>query len=279
MLFTRARNTNLDHFMPKVANIPIERKNVVRFLGVLVDDKLTWSNQIAAIKVKMSKYIGVIFKLKSTLPLTVRLTIYNSLVQSHLNYCSLLWGTSCKSNINKLFTAQKKAIRGVMPGYANSYYKDGKLPTHTKQFFSKHDLLTVHNIILKNIMIFFYKLHHSPETIPQTIKHLIPPTAPNPENVVDYSSDWYTIYNSYPYNKSIFFKGPILFTDIVNEEHERYSHTTNSVSVKKITKKCLLNTQKAGNEEEWENSNFKLMELTGLRRSKRNIKQNNTAQC
>ena len=279
MLFTRARNTNLDHFMPKVANIPIERKNVVRFLGVLVDDKLTWSNQIAAIKVKMSKYIGVIFKLKSTLPLTVRLTIYNSLVQSHLNYCSLLWGTSCKSNINKLFTAQKKAIRGVMPGYANSYYKDGKLPTHTKQFFSKHDLLTVHNIILKNIMIFFYKLHHSPETIPQTIKHLIPPTAPNPENVVDYSSDWYTIYNSYPYNKSIFFKGPILFTDIVNEEHERYSHTTNSVSVKKITKKILLNTQKAGNEEEWETSNFKLMELTGLRRSKRNIKQNNTAQC
>ena len=161
-----------------------------------------------------------------------------------------------------------------MPGYANSYYKDGKLPTHTKQFFLKHDLLTVHNIILKNIMIFFNKLHHSPETIPQTIKQLIPANAPNPEDLVDHNSSWYSIYNSHPYNKSIFFKGPILYTDIINDEPEMYSQATNSVSIKKITKKCLLNIQKTGDEEEWESANFKLMALTGLRRSERINKQN-----
>ena len=88
----------------------------------------------------MSRFIGVIFKLKSVIPSYKRATnnIYNSLVQSHMNYCSLIWGTSCKSNIEKLFSTQKKATRGVMPGFTHSYYKDGKLPTHTKNFFTEN---------------------------------------------------------------------------------------------------------------------------------------------
>lgn len=274
MLFSRSRNINQDYFTPKIANIPIERKQVARFLGVLVDDKLTWTHQIAAIKSKMSKYVGVIFKLKGILPLSVRLAIYNSFVQSHLNYCSLIWGTCAKSNLNKLFTAQKKAVRGVMPGFATNYYKDGKLPTHTKQFFNDYKLLTVHNIVLKNIIVFFSKLYQSPESLPQTIQQLIPPDAPTPSAPVDYTSSWYETYNSHPYNKSIFFKGPILYNDIVNSNPELNLPAISHVTVKNRTKKYLLNIQKTGDTEEWnESTHFKLIALNGLRRSDR-VKSN-----
>ena len=276
MLFTRARNVNFDQFVPRIAGTVIERKHVVRFLGVLVDDKLTWSNHIAAIKAKMSKYIGVIFKLKSIIPVTARLTIYNSLVQSHLNYCSLIWGTTCKSNIDKLFSTQKKAIRGVMPGYANNYYKEGNLPTHTKPFFTTRGLLTVHNIILKNILIFFHCLHHSPELLPSAITHLIPPDAPSPTCTTDHNSSWYATYNSQPFNKSIFFKGPILYTDIMNNHEEILSPAVRKQSFKKRVKKCILNLQKAGDNDEWESDNFKLLSIAGLRRSKRIAEQSRT---
>ncbi len=48
---------------------------------------------------KMARYIGVMYKLKKYLPLEARLQIYHSFVQSHLNYCSLVWGFAAKSHI------------------------------------------------------------------------------------------------------------------------------------------------------------------------------------
>ena len=114
-------NSNFSSFTPKINNIPIERKTVVCFLGVLVADKMSWRHHIAAVKAKMSRYVGIMYKLRYVLPLAARLKIFNSLVQSHLNYCSLVWGSSNKTNIESLFTTQKKAMRAIMPGCVNYY--------------------------------------------------------------------------------------------------------------------------------------------------------------
>ena len=147
MIFTRRRNLNIQSFIPKIANRPIEHKTVTRFLGVLVDDKFTWKQQIAALKLKMSRYIGIAYKLRSILPISARQKIFNSQVQCHLNYCSLVWGTSCKSNIDALFQTQKKAMRSIMPGHVNYYYKDGVCPSHPKPSFTELNILTVQNVI------------------------------------------------------------------------------------------------------------------------------------
>ena len=176
----------------------------------------------------------------------------------------------------KLFCTQKKAIRGVMPGFANNYYKDGKLPTHTKHFFASRELLTVQNIILKNILVFFHSVHHSPELLPQAIIQLIDSNAPNPDNSTDHNSSWYTTYSSHPFNKSIFFKGPILYTDIMTNHQELCLPFVSKASYKRCVKKCLLNIQKSGDNDEWESTNFKLTSLAGLRRSKRIAEQGRT---
>ena len=39
-----------------------------------------------------------------------------------------------------------------MPGYVNYYYKDGKLPDHTKATFKEYEILTVHGVIIKNAL-------------------------------------------------------------------------------------------------------------------------------
>ena len=149
MIFTNKRKIDFTNFAPKLGNIPIERKNVARFLGVLIDEKLTWKHHITAIKTKMSRYIGILYKLKHILPLSARINVFHSLVQSHLNYCSLVWGLSCKSNIETLFVTQKKAMRAIMPGYTNYFYRDGIPPSHTKPAFTSLNILTVHNVYLK----------------------------------------------------------------------------------------------------------------------------------
>ena len=118
-----------------------------RFLGVIVDEKLKWTKHIQAVKTKMSEYIGIMYKIKHSIPLNVHLLIYHSFIQSHLNFCSLIWGFSCKSNIDCLLTVQKKAyMRAVMPGYVRYLYKDVTLPTHTKSAFKEYKIMTVQSI-------------------------------------------------------------------------------------------------------------------------------------
>ena len=94
MVFSeRTIDTNLT---VKIGNTLIERKSEARFLGVIVDEKLTWTKHIKALRSKMCRYVGIMYKIKSSLPLQARLQIFHSLVQSHINFCSLVWGFSAK---------------------------------------------------------------------------------------------------------------------------------------------------------------------------------------
>ena len=105
----------------------------------------------------MARYIGVMYKLKKYLPLEARLQIYHSFVQSHLNYCSLVWGFAAKSHIETLFVKQKMGLRAILLGFVNYWYKDGTPPASTG--FYVHKILTVHSIIVKNELELESNLH------------------------------------------------------------------------------------------------------------------------
>ncbi len=207
MIFTNRRNLDLSPFAPKMGNLPIEHKKVAKFLGVLVDNKLSWKQHISAIRTKMSRYIGVLYKLKHILPQKARILTFNSLVQSHLNYCSLLWGTTNKTKIELLFMTEKKAMRSIMPGNTNYFYKEGQCPTHTKPAFTELNIPTVQNIILKNILIFMNKVHNFPHLLPFSVRQTISSASPSPSTLTEHTSDWYTTHNRTPYNTSVFLKG------------------------------------------------------------------------
>ena len=135
MIFSRRK---LSHNLRLVIEgTEIQRTSEARFLGVLVDDKLKWSQHVKTLKSKMSRYVGIMYRVKSLIPIQARLQLFHSFVQSHINFCSLVWGFSAKSNIDSLFVCQKKGLRAVMPGYVNFFYKDGLLPAHTKSSFNK----------------------------------------------------------------------------------------------------------------------------------------------
>ena len=90
--------------------------------------------------------------------------INSSLLQSQLNFCFFIWGFAAKSNIEKLLTVQKKALRTVMPGYVQYYYEDGITPAHTNLAFKEYNILTVHSLIAKNAILLISKMstynHH-----------------------------------------------------------------------------------------------------------------------
>ena len=207
------------------------------------------------------------YKIKTFLPLKVRLQVYHSFLKSHINYCSLVWGFTSKSNIEKLFSAQKKAMRAVIPGFINYRYRAGNIPGHTKAAFSEYKILTIHNLIALNSLFFIYKIKNFPMLVPVSISSTIADDSPTAGSTLDTCENWYNMYNNHIYRKSIFCKGPLISaTSTINLNISTIKPPTLK-AYRAYVKNELLNAQSIGDTEEWQNDNFIIYNVNGLRES------------
>ena len=85
----------------------LERVKFTKFLGVLIDECLTWKNHIDCISKTISRNIGVMNKLKHYIPYRILHTLYCTLILPYLSYGILIWGNTYKSYLDKLVKLQK----------------------------------------------------------------------------------------------------------------------------------------------------------------------------
>ena len=103
-----------------IDNSPLEKSGSFKFLGVIIDSKLTFHDHVNYVISKLSKSRGIFYKL-NYLPENVLLSLYYSLVYPYLNYCIEAWGSCCVSTMESLFLLQKKFIRVICGiGYYDS---------------------------------------------------------------------------------------------------------------------------------------------------------------
>ena len=150
MLFT---NKNVDRKITiRANNTTLEQKTECKFLGVIVDEGITWKSHINHISSKIIKTIAILRLLKYTFPKHILKTLYMSLIQPYLNYCNLIWGAADKTIIEPILILQKKAIRLVN----RVHYLE-----HTKPLFESMKILTVYQLHDLNCLLFIYKCLNS----------------------------------------------------------------------------------------------------------------------
>ena len=150
MLFT---NKRVDRkIIIKANNTNLEQKTECKFLGVIVDDGITWKSHINHISSKITKTLAILRLLKYTFPKHISKTLYMSLIQPYLNHCNTIWGATDKTIIEPLFRLQKKAIRLVN----RAHYLE-----HTKPIFVSMKILTVYQLHDLNCLAFIYKCLNS----------------------------------------------------------------------------------------------------------------------
>lgn len=96
----------------RINNKTIEQSSVVKYLGVYIDSKLTWSNQIDFILKKLTTHCYVLWQLRFKVDLNLLLIYYYSYVHSCINYATITWGNCTRSN--EVFILQKKIIRTIL---------------------------------------------------------------------------------------------------------------------------------------------------------------------
>ena len=110
---------------------------------------LSWKEHLKYNKNKISKNIGLIYKAKPFLDKDSLFSLHFSYTYSYINYVNLVWSSTHKTNLKKIHSQQKHALRIV-------YYKDRCY--HTKELFRPSDVSDVYKLNLLNTSMFMHKI-------------------------------------------------------------------------------------------------------------------------
>ena len=108
----------------QISGIPRYRVNSYKFLGVLLDEHLTWSDHIKYIKSKISKINGILTPVCHLTDKTTALMLHYSLIHPSLSYCNIVifalyWQNY--SSLKPLRTEQKRSLRIIHIIYTYIY--------------------------------------------------------------------------------------------------------------------------------------------------------------
>ena len=126
----------------------IDSRSNGNFLGVVLDDKIKFNLHINSVCSKISKQIGILYRIKNYLPIPCLIQLYYSYIFPYLNYCNLVWGNTYESHLNPLIILQKRAIRVI----TKSEYL-----AHTNDLFSRNRILKLPDIHKLKLGIYTFK--------------------------------------------------------------------------------------------------------------------------
>ena len=91
----------------------IKRITSVKYLGVLIDEHLTWKEHITVIENKVSKNLGILYRARRVLDSTALKNLYFSFIHSYLSYGNIVWASTSRTKLRKLASKQKQTLRIV----------------------------------------------------------------------------------------------------------------------------------------------------------------------
>ena len=136
-------NVSHDHSSIKVVNS-------VKYLGVVLDNKLHFKQHITMLESKLSRYLGILFKAKSFLPEYILKKLYYAFLHYHLNFGLIIWSATPTTNLLKLRSMQPKTIRIL----AGAVWCE-----HAPPLYVKLNILSLDKLILYALAKFMHKYY------------------------------------------------------------------------------------------------------------------------
>ena len=108
-----AQDNNNQQTRIRINDYEIDEVEETKFLGVTIDNKLTWLPHLKLLAKKLRCCSGQSNRIKNFLPTHLYKNLYHTLFESHLSYAITVWGGVSEVKINPLFIAQKNCIRKI----------------------------------------------------------------------------------------------------------------------------------------------------------------------
>ena len=183
-LSLNVKKTNYIHFKKKKHTTPVTRISIdntpilpvehTKFLGVIIDQNLSWKYHILKTTNQISKNIGILRKLRNTLPKRILFTIYNTLILPYISYSNIAWAitdfsldhsicpwtSTNTSKLDTIFKLQKRALRII---------NNADYTSHTKTMFHNLETLNIFDLNKLQTALFMYRFDNN--TLPRSFSN------------------------------------------------------------------------------------------------------------
>ena len=131
-----------------LGGMELDRVANTKFLGVILDEDLSWKSHTLTLASKIAKHIGVIFRIRNTFSTDILKMLYQTLIEPYLRYCIIIWGNAYDNALKSILTLQKRAIRTV---------HRAPFIAHSSPLFKKSRVLAFKDLYKKEVCLFTYK--------------------------------------------------------------------------------------------------------------------------
>ena len=126
-------NRSLDMF---INNEKLAESQSVKYVGVLLNSKLSWKDHIQQTTLNMSKSIGILARIRHYAPKNILIHIYNAFITSYITYGITNWGGTYNTSLDPLRQCTKSAVRLIT---------FQSRTTHSQPLFTELKLLCVND--------------------------------------------------------------------------------------------------------------------------------------
>lgn len=144
-------NSNLPNFNEitiQDSTEKIKHTSTIKYLGLMIDKNLRWSEHSSHITNKIRKLIYKFYQLRDILSKKTILNIYNSLVESVIRYGLIIWGGAYENALNPVKVIQKTILKIILK----------KDPTFSSdQLFRECNCLSLKQLYILESSIFIKK--------------------------------------------------------------------------------------------------------------------------
>jgi len=207
MIFKPNNNLNkiIDsrHLTLKIGSSIISRISETKYLGIVIDDNLTWCNHISTLISKVSSMIGIMYKRRHLLPVSCIKNVYFSLIHSVLIYGIEIYGNASYCHLKPLITKCNTLLRVLQ--FSNK-------STKVVDLYKKYHTLPIDSLFHYYILKLMHRCLHDNSGLPKVINNLFTINTSIHDHNTRSHSDFH-LSNSIDKN-SLAFLGPKLWSKL-----------------------------------------------------------------
>ena len=145
----------------------ISQETDCKYLGVTLDSQMKFQIHVNDVVNKMKRALGIFTRAAQFVDTGTQITLYNTLILPHLDYCSTVWsGSIGKGDLGRLQKIQNRAMRTILHCHPR---------THISDMLRTLKWMSVKQRLHYNLCIFMWKIIHN--QVPPYLSNICTPVA------------------------------------------------------------------------------------------------------
>lgn len=159
MLFDRRGEAEDIELDLKLQDAKIKRVSEFKYLGLTLDEGLTWKSHVQNLKQKITPLIYLIGRSRKFLPEKTAWMLYYAHIYSHLSYMSMSWANTTTTELKGVQILQNKAIKLITRKphltETKTLYNEERIPVSVLNSYQTliHVFKIKHNMTKNNITV------------------------------------------------------------------------------------------------------------------------------